>query len=296
MISTKRFEKKTSIIAFFLCIVPQLLRIVINCIYAYEIEGNINYDIVTEAIFIYSADILGKLAFFSAFGIAVYLAFVNGMKKGGEWFIGLCGMYFIAYILLVTVNDYLFGIMAYLLCAVASLVVFLFWTKSNKGTVGLICIALFLSVVGGVATLFVSEAPSITMLLYSCFYGCANYGFELLLLIGACRLCVLLSSVFAGRKRNDLDISAKLMSFKNPVLLSLFSILTLFILISAVTPTINVIDSVIEYGPPVNAEEWYSIFKIYAELIIIYLIGYIAMRFSAGRIESAYYSTKDSGN
>ncbi len=296
MISKNSFEKKTFSLAFFLCVIPQLLRIVLNCIYAYEIEGNINYGIVTEAIFIYSADILGKLAFFNAFGIAVYISFVNGMKRGGEWFIGLCGMYFIAYILLVTIDDYLFGIIAYLICAAASLFVFLYWTKKNRATIGLICIAFFLSVVGGVATLFASEAPSAAMLLYSCFYGFANYGFELLLLIGACRLCVLLAAAFADRKRSELDVSGKLISFKNPILLSLFSILTLFILISAVTPTINVVDSVIEYGPPVNAEEWYSIFKIYAELIVIYLIGYIAMRFSAGRTESLYYSSKYNDN
>lgn len=293
MVSNNSFDKKTARLALILCVLPQVLRIIISSIYTYEIEGNINYNILTEAIFIYSSDILGKLAFFSSFGIAVYLSFVNGMKKGGEWFIGLVGLYFVAYVLLITVNDYLFGISAYLLCAAISLFTFFFWTRGNRGTIGIICLSLSLSIVGGVITLFASEAPSVTMILYSCFYGFANFGFELLLIIGACRLCVLLKAHYSDKKRNELDIAGKLISFKNPVLLSLFLILTLFILISAVSPTIGIIESVIEYGPPVNAEEWYSIIKIYAELLVIYLIGYIAMRFSAGRTESIYYSVKD---
>lgn len=293
MRSNISFDKKTVRLALILCVLPQVLRIIISSIYTYEIEGNINYNILTEAIFIYSSDILGKLAFFSSFGIAVYLSFVNGMKKGGEWFIGLVGLYFVAYVLLITVNDYLFGITAYLLCAAISLFAFFFWAKGSRVTLGIICLSLFLSIVGGVITLFASEAPSLAMILYSCFYGFANYGFELLLVIGACRLCVLLKTHCADKKRNELDIAGKLISFKNPVLLSLFLILTLFILISAVSPTIGIIESVIEYGPPVNAEEWYSIIKIYAELLVIYLIGYIAMRFSAGRTESIYYSVKD---
>jgi hypothetical protein len=280
-------------LALLLTVLPQILRIVINSIYAYEIEGNIAYGIVVDALCIYSADILGKLAFFSSFGIAVYLSFTNGMKRGGEWFLGLIGMYFVAYVLLIAVNDYLFGITAYLICAALSLFAFLFWTKKNRGTIIVICLGLFLSIIGGVISLFASEAPSLTMILYSCFYGFANYGFELLLIIGACRLCVLLTGAFAHKKRSELDVAGKLISFKNPVMLSLFSVLTLFVLISAVSPTINVIESIIEYGPPVNAEEWYSIFKIYAELLLIFLIGYIAMRFSAGRVESAYYASME---
>ena len=293
MRSNNSFDKKTVRLALILCVLPQVLRIILNAIYTYEIEGNLSYGIITDAIFIYSSDILGKLAFFSSFGIAVYLSFVNGMKRGGEWFLGIIGMYFVSYVLLITVNNYVFGISAYLICAVISLFAFLFWTKGNKVTVAIICSALFLSVIGGVITLFASEAPSIEMLMYSTFYGIANYGFELLLVIGACRLCVMLSGVFADKKRSELDVSGKIFSFKNPVLLSLFSAITIFILISAVSPTVNVIDSIIEYGPPVNAEEWYSIFKIYAELLLIFLIGYIAMRFSAGRVEGAYYASKE---
>ena len=81
-IFASQFEKRAALAAFIMCFLPQLIRIVLNCIYSYEIEGNLAYSTSVDALFVYGADVLGKLSFFASFGISAYLAFAGGMRRG----------------------------------------------------------------------------------------------------------------------------------------------------------------------------------------------------------------------
>ena len=88
--------------------------------------------------------------------------------------------------------------------------------------------------------------------------------------------------------KEDVRLTGKLVSVKNPAMLSMLIFDALYVLLSLIEPTAYIIDNLIEYGPPVNYSEWMSIIGVYAEYLIIFVIGYASMRFTAGLIENAY--------
>jgi hypothetical protein len=67
----------------------------------------------------------------------------------------------------------------------------------------------------------------------------------------------------------------------------------LYIILSLIEPTVDIVNNLIEYGPPVNSAEWMSIIGVYVEYVIIFFIGYASMRFTAGLIEGAYARAED---
>lgn len=284
---SSKLEKRAALTAFIMCFLPQLIRIILNCIYSYEIEGNLAYSASVDALFVYGADVLGKLSFFASFGISAYLAFAGGMKRGKEWFLALTAAYVFAYILLTYVDNYLFGILTYLLCTILTITAFFVWMKIGKAVLTIICVSLFMSVIGGILTVFASGVPSDVELLFYSLYGMANYGFELLLVLLASILCDIFYASSKQKGRDELYISGVLFSLRRPVLASILISDIIFVLINSVSPTMNIISSIIEYGPPVNTAEWLSIFYVYLELILVFVFGYAVMRLSAGIVERA---------
>ena len=91
----------------------------------------------------------------------------------------------------------------------------------------------------------------------------------------------------------EVSLTGKLISVKNPVMLSMIIFDALYIILSLISPTVEIIDNLLEYGPPVNTAEWMSIIGVYAEYLIIFVIGYASMRFTAGLVENAYASAEE---
>lgn len=288
--NSKKFDRKAALIALLLCVLPQVVRIILNCIYVYEVEGNIAYSTAIGAFLTYSAELLGRISFFSAFGIAVYVSAVYSMKRGGEWLIGIVATYGVSYLLLVAVDSYLFGVIAYLLCAAATVVALCLWIKGGGIVYATVCSGLFLSVIGGLLTVFATGSVNGEKLLYYCFYGLINFGFELVLVLCACRLSVLMISGRGGEVR---PIAGRFLSLRDGVLMPLLVLDTVFALIITVEPTVTVIDSLIEYGAPVNTAEWVDLIAVYGRLVLIFLLGYAVMRISAGMTEGAYLDSKE---
>ena len=285
----KAFDRRATLVALMLCVLPLVIRIVLNCIYVYEIEGNIAYSGTLGVGITYCAELLGRISFFSAFGIAVCVSAVYGMKRGGEWLIGIAAMYGVSYLLLVAVDSYVFGVIAYLVCAAATVTALCLWIKGGARVYATVCAGLFLSVVGGLATVFATGSINTAKLLYYCFYGLINFGFELVLVLLACRMCV-----FMMRSKTELPlISGRLVSLKNPILCSLLTLNTVFALIITVEPTIGVVESLMEYGAPVNTAEWVDLISVYGRLVLLFLLGYTVMRISAGLTEGAYIRSRE---
>lgn len=270
-------EKNAVIIAFFACLLPQIIRAVLNIVYSYEIEGNIAYSAELDTAFTAVISILGNISFFASFGILITLSANYSLKKGTQWVLLLFGIFFISYVLILKAESYVFGAILYFICAVLSVFALMVWVKGCYKAYITVVASLFMSVIGGLLSVIASEAPSFELLTTYLSYGVSNFCFELLLIICGCILCHLLSK---GKKEND--ISGKLISIKNPVLLTLMISVLAYVIIISITPTINIIDSVNEYGPPVTKGEWMSIIYIYSELFVTLILGYAVMRVTAG--------------
>ncbi len=283
-ISEKRAEKRAKVLILLICLLPQLLRVVLNCIYSYEIEGNLAYSVIIADICYYSADIFGKISFFSIFGCSVFLTFRYGLRRGGEWVILYIGLYIAAYILLGTVSSSYFGAVAFGVSAILSTVAAVVSFKRGRGVFALSVLTLTVPIFGGVVQLYFSTVPSVEEIIYILFYATANFGFEMLLLLLTCRLAFLLRE----RNRGESSVSGKLISLRNPCMLTVLILDIAYVLISLVDPTVSIVNNLIEYGPPVNADEWMSIISVYAEYLVVFVIGYAAMRFALGLMEGIY--------
>ena len=75
----------------------------------------------------------------------------------------------------------------------------------------------------------------------------------------------------------------------------LILVCALYTLILCVDPFLYSVDSISEYGWPVNAGEWFSLFSPYLERLILFLVGYVVMLFTAGRLENAFLRSQEEG-
>ena len=296
-ISERRFRRKAALITALLCFLPQALRILFNAFYAYEVEGNVAYSAFIADTLYYGADILGRFGFFAAFGCAVYLSLIYGLERGGEWNVLLAGGYIVALILIAYFPNYIFGVIVFGIIALATAVFFMSFMKGGRSSAAITLSALTLPIFGGVIQSYAGGVPHINELLEGILYGIANLGFELLLLSSFTRI----ASVIRSKQEkkgicNSISVSGKLISVKNPAMLTFIIFDLFFFLLSAYTPTVNVISNIAEYGPPVNTAEWLSIFGVCGELIVLLIIGYVAMRFGAGLLDSTYNSCLQDGD
>ncbi len=289
-ISEKRADKKVRLLILLLCLAPQLLRIILSCIYEYEIVGNYMYPTLVGDLCLYGANILGQFSFFSILGTLIYLSARNGLKGGFELPVLVIGLYIALYYAQSAISSIAVTFAIFLLSALMIALVIVLSAKKNKRAHGYAAAILAVPIIGGIPPLYsAGTVPSLDVIVSLIAYALINFIFELIFIIVACRV----SNFLNGRMTSEVSLSGKLVSVKNPAMLTMIIFDALYIILSLIEPTVEIIENLIEYGAPVNSAEWMSIIGVYAEYLIIFVIGYVSMRFTAGLIENVYVRAED---
>lgn len=295
-ITEKRFTGQSLRLVLLLCTLPQLLRIALNFIYEYFLYGNLHFEGTVTSLVTVAADFLGTVSLFAGLAAVIYWVFLDGLREGGEWIIALIGAYGLAVLLLAVIEDPGFGVIAFSVTAAASLFVFFLWMKGNKKVAVAVTATLFLTVVGGMVILCTTTVPSVETLLTAVLYGLINFGLELLLFAMAARV----AQAFRRRAIEksdtggaDISIGHRLLPKGNPVLRTFLLVDGLYTLLLAISAVVNSVTLIAEYGLPVNAQEWFSLFEPYLELTVLFILGYAVMLFMAARLEHAFVAAED---
>ena len=289
-ITDKRFTDRALKTVLLLCTLPQLLRIAVNFFLQYEVAGNMAYPAALETVLLLLAEFLGTVSVFAGFAAVVYPVFLYGLKAGGEWILALVGAYGLAALLLYVVESPDFGVIVF--AASASLTVFalVLWLKGCLPPVITVVVTLFLPLVGGLVIVCTTTVPSVDSLFLSILYALISVGWELLVLAAAARLASFFRAraIEKGGKHADISIGKRIFPHGNPVLGVLCLVGAVYTLILCIDPLLYSVELVREYGWPVNAGEWFSLFSPYLERLIFFLVGYAVMLFTAGRLEHAF--------
>lgn len=289
-ISEKKAEKKIGRLVFLLCLLPQILRIILSCIYEYEVAGNYMYPTVVGDLCLYGADILGQFSFYSILGTLIYLSARNGLNGGVESTVLVIGLYVVVYFIQSEITNTAVTLSMFILSAVLTAAAIVLSAKRCRAAFVLASSILAVPILGGILQVYASSiVPTVDDVMFLISYAITNLIFELLFILVACRV----SKALGTAMKEDVSLTGKLVSVKNPVMLSMLIFDALYIVLSLIAPTVDIVDNLIEYGPPVNAAEWMSIIGVYAEYLIIFVIGYASMRFTAGLIENACSSEED---
>ncbi len=289
-ISEKRAEKRVRLLILLLCLLPQLLRIILSCIYEYEVAGNLMYPTLVGDICLYGADILGQFSFFSILGSLIYLSARNGLNGGGELAILIIGLYIALYFLQGAISNTAVTFVIFVFSAVMTALGIILSAKKNRGAHLLASVILAVPIIGGIVQIYASSVvPTADDIVFLISYAAMNLVFELLFILVACRTAKFLNEKMIG----ELSLTGKLVSAKNPVLLTMLVFDALYVILSLIQPTAEIVENLSEYGPPVNSSEWMSIIGVYLEYLIIFVIGYASMRFAAGLIEGAYSRSEE---
>lgn len=284
-ISEKKADKRIRLLILLLCLIPQLLRIILSCIYEYEIAGNYMYPTLVGDICLYCADILGQFSFFSILGSLIYMSARNGLNGGVEMTVLVIGLYIVLYYVQSAASNAVFTFTVFIFSAIMTALAICLMAKKNKWAYATASAILAVPIIGGIVQLYASSVvPSVDDIIFLVSYAAANLVFELLFILVACRTAKLLNEKMIG----EVSLTGKLLSVKNPALLTMLVFDALYIILSLIEPTVEIISNLIEYGPPVNSAEWMSIIGVYLEYFIIFVIGYASMRYTAGLIENAY--------
>lgn len=292
-LSEKRFAKRATLWVLLLVTLPQVLRILLNYIYAYEVEGNLDYDTL-GTVLNYAVYFLGPVSFFAGIGAVIYLTFLYGMHEGGEWILALYGAYGLAYLLLRVISNYTFGLVAYAFVAAATVFSLFAWLKSGKRPSALVAATLVLPLFGGMMILFSASVPTVDEILENALYAMANLSFEMLFLVTAGRIANALRERVLGRvtgKDVDIAIGRRFLPWQNPILAAFALTDLLYALLLSIDRITFTAETVKEYGWPVNSSEWVSFFYPYLELVALFVVGYAMMLLIGGRIESAFLAT-----
>lgn len=289
-ISEKKAERKIVRLVLLLCLLPQILRITLSCIYEYEVAGNYMYPTIVSDLCIYGADILGQFSFFSILGTLIYLSAQNGLNGGVESTVLVIGLYVVVYFIQSEITSTAVTLSMFILSAVLTAAAIVLSAKRCRAAFVLASSILAVPILGGILQVYASSiVPTVDDVMFLISYAITNLIFELLFILVACRV----SKALGTAMKEDVSLTGKLVSVKNPVMLSMLIFDALYIVLSLIAPTVDIVDNLIEYGPPVNAAEWMSIIGVYAEYLIIFVIGYASMRFTAGLIENACSSEED---
>ncbi len=284
-ISEKKAGKRIKLLALLLGVLPQILRIALDFFNLYEVAGNHEYEPFVETLCTYGANILAQFSFFSVLGILIYLSARNGLNGGGDITLLIVGLYIVFYCIQSAISNESVTLAIFVISALMTALAVILSAKKNVTAYLIATLTLAISLLGGMIQLGSSGVPLTVddiMLLIS--YAVANLVIELLILLVACRTSKFLNE----RMKGEISLTGKLISLKNPALLSMLIFDALYVIMSLVTPTITIIDNLTEYGPPVNSSEWMPIIGVYLEAVIVFMIGYASMRFAAGLVEGAY--------
>lgn len=288
-LTEQRFAERATRWVLLLAALPQALRILLNFIYTYEVEGNIAYRGV-GTVLTYAVEFLGPVSFFAGLGAVIYLTFLYGMHEGGEWILALYGAYGLAYLLLYVIGNYTFGVASYAFVAAATVFALFAWLKGGKQPVAYVIVTLVLPIFGGILILFTSSVPTVDEILENVLYAMANLAFEALLFVTAGRFANAIRSRALEKSNQSVDIAIgrKLLPWQNPILAAFAVVDLLYVVLLAIDRVRYTVFSVGEYGFPVNTQEWVSFFYPYIELVALFLVGYAMMLLMAGRLESSF--------
>lgn len=285
----QRFSRRATRWVLLLATLPQALRILLNFIYAYEVEGNVTYRGI-GTVLTYGVEFLGPVSFFAGLGAVIYLTFLYGMHEGGEWILALYGAYGLAYLLLYVTEHYTFGVGSYVFVATATLFAVFAWLKGGRRPMAYVTATLLLPIFGGMLILFTTTVPSVDVVLQNALYAMANLAFEVLLFATAGRLANAIRCRVLEKNDKSVDIALgrRLFPWQNPILTTFAVVDLLYVLLLSIDRVQFTVASVTEYGWPVNTEEWVSFFYPYLELVALFVVGYAMMLLMAGRLESSF--------
>ena len=295
-LTEQRYLTRANGLACLFCLLPQLLRFVLNFISEYAVAGNVAYSYLNTYLLL-AADFFGTVSFYAAIAVVIYTVFLYGMRQGGEWIMALIAVYVLSVLLLSVVEDVGFGVVSFAISITATVYALFAWIKGGRKTVTVALATLVVPILSGLVILSVTTVPTADELLASILYGFISLGFEVLLLTVAGRLAAAFrrSAIEKGGANADISLAGKFLPIGNPVLKTMLWTDLGYAIILLISTFVESSTLVKEYGWPVNGQEWFSLFYPYIEVLLMALAGYVVMRLVAGRLEQAFLAAEEEG-
>lgn len=283
-----RFAIKTVLI---FSLLPQLLRIIVDVIYSYEIAGNIAYDSWVEVAVLLISDILSKISFFSALGTVICLSSLRPLKDGASWSLLGIVIYGLSYVALYTVKDFYTVFAMFLLTAVISVYIILHFRNGDAGAIAAVLSTLIMPLFGGFAALYASNVPSVDELISVLFYFVANFSLEVILVLSS----AVVSNALARKKGGyDKGPEGKIFSFKNPSMVCMAVFSLAFAVMTSVNPIVEGISFAIDNASIMTGNDWLiRVAEPIADVFILFAVGYLIMRIIYGVLERGIKSAKN---
>ncbi len=289
------FAGKALILTLLLSTLPRLLRILLDFLNEYVFRGNLNYSEALVSTVTMASRFLGTVSLFAGLAAVIYLAFLGGVRRGGEWVLALIAGYGISVLVLSLTPDVGLGAVLFSLSVAAILTAILLWLKEGRAVAVTVVITLSLSVFGGLFILIATTVPTLDELLEGSLYGLINLGLELLLM--AVALCVAgwlrRRAVRKGGDSADIRIGARILPKGNPVLVTFLLVDALYTLLLVIGAVSDILTWIENYDLPVNGAEWLSLLSPLMVYAVLFLVAYAVMLFTAGRLESAYLASRN---
>jgi hypothetical protein len=147
--TSTRFGRRALLLTLLLSTLPRLLRILLNFLNEYVFYGNLNYDEALVSTVTVAADFLGTVSLFAGLAAVIYMAFIGGVRKGGEWVFALIAGYGLSVLILSLSPDIGLGAVLFSLSTVAILLAILLWMKKGRAVAVAVAVTFFLTVIGG---------------------------------------------------------------------------------------------------------------------------------------------------
>ncbi len=291
-ITEQRFKGRAMRTVFLYSTLLQTACAVLRYIYDYSIMGNESFGI-WDTVIGETVSFLGNISVFTGYAAVLYLVFLFGLRGGGEWTIAIAvGYAFLSY-LISYMGSITFALVTTTLMLIIFASVYNIWQKGCDSVHLLLSVTLIIPYLCAMLLLFATTNVSTESLSENVFYGLMNLTRDFLMLILISRLANLFRSraIMKGKGSADISLGGKLFSKKNYILKTVFAVDILFLIVALISPIYTSIDAVIEYGWPVNADEWLSLFRPYIELSVIFVVGYLVMVWVASRLENDFLSS-----
>ncbi len=290
-----RFTARAVRTVLLLSTLPQLLRFVLNFLLEYVLYGNRDVSETASTVLSAAASFLGTVSLCAGWGALIYLVFLFGIGRGGEWLIAMIGVYVLSLLLLSVVESAVFGFAAFALSAGFTVSMLFVWMKNGRRPLVWIAATPLLSVIGGYLIFCATTRPTAAGKMSALAYGFLNFALEMLLTAVAARIAGLFRrrAVSGAGRTADIAIGGRILPGKHPVLRSFVLTDLLYVLILTASALAETVPLVAEYGWPVNGAEWFSLFRPYLEAAVFFLVGYAVMVFTTVRLEAAFLLSEE---
>jgi hypothetical protein len=292
--TSNRFGRRALLLTLLLSTLPRLLRILLNFLNEYVFYGNLNYDEALVSTVTVAADFLGTVSLFAGLAAVIYMAFIGGVRKGGEWVFALIAGYGLSVLILSLSPDIGLGAVLFSLSTVAILLAILLWMKKGRAVAVAVAVTFFLTVIGGLFILIATTVPTAEQILSYSLYGLINVGLELLLMAVALRLVALFRrrAIQKGGDSADIRIGSRIWPGKHPVLLTFLLVDILYTALLVIGAVGDILAWIENYDLPVNGAEWFSLLSPLLVYAVLFVVAYAVMLVTAGRLENAYLASE----